>query len=244
MSTRALLPCALVLLALAPSCRSTEPEPDSQSVATAAAAPNTTGANAFVPLVKPVDTAPVSTGTEKAELGAIAPDFELPDANGKLHRLSHHRGKIVVLEWFDPQCPFVTYAYDQGPLAEMRTRCAAAGIVWLGVYSTSTDHAVQAPGLVREFATRRKLVGPILIDAGCLVGRSFGARTTPELFVINERGALVYAGALDNAPMGRVERAAAKTNYVEAALDDLRSGHAVTTRSTRPYGTALIYARP
>ena len=244
MSTHALLPCALVLLAFAPGCRSSEPSSGLNSTAmsavtTDAPAPLTLAAGA-----KPADTAPLSTGTVKAELGTLAPDFELPDLNGKLHKLSRYRGKIVVLEWFDPQCPFVTYAYDDGPLAEMRTRCTAAGIVWLGIFSTNAERADSAPELVRDFAVRRRLMGTVLIDRSGTVGKSFGARTTPQLFLINERGGLVYSGALDNAPMGRVERAAAKTNYIEAALDDLRSGHGVTTSSTRPYGSAIVYSKP
>ena len=126
----------------------------------------------------------------------------------------------------------------------MRTRCAAAGIVWLGIFSTNAERADIAPALVRDFAVRRRLTGTILIDRSGSVGKSFGARTTPQLFVVNERGGLVYSGALDNAPMGRVERAAAKTNYIVAALDDLRSGHGVTTSSTRPYGSAIVYSKP
>jgi hypothetical protein len=116
--------------------------------------------------------------------------------------------------------------------------------VWLGVFTVNDERAAVAPALARDFAIRRKLVGPILIDRDGSAGRSFGARTTPELFVINERGALVYMGALDNAPMGRVERASAKTNYIVAALEDLRSGHGVTTSSTRPYGSAIVYPKP
>jgi len=149
-----------------------------------------------------------------------------------------------MLEWFDPECPFVTYAYDDGPLAEMETRYAATGIVWLSVYSTRADRNDLAPAMVREFSDRRKLRAPILIDAGGGVAKTFGALTTPHMFLVNERGVLVYSGALDNAPMGRVERAASKTNFVENAIGDLRSGHGVTTSSTRPYGSPLNYPRP
>jgi len=98
--------------------------------------------------------------------------------------------------------------------------------------------------MVREFSDRRKLRAPILIDAGGGVAKTFGALTTPHMFLVNERGVLVYSGALDNAPMGRVERAASKTNFVENAIGDLRSGHGVTTSSTRPYGSPLNYPRP
>jgi peroxiredoxin len=240
LSTRSLAR-TIALLALASGCRSTEPGAELRPTTTTAAMP---AQNATRSLVSSLRTAPVADTLSTAELGAPAPDFELFDALGRAHRLSRYRGKIVVLEWFDPECPFVTYAYDDGPLAEMETRYAATGIVWLSVYSVGAQRAAMAPGLVREFADRRRLRAPILIDRDGIVARQFGARTTPHIFLINERGALVYSGALDNAPMGRVERASAKTNYVETAIGDLRSGHAVTTSSTRPYGSALSYARP
>lgn len=211
---------------------------------TTAAMPNPNGPRAQVQTPQSTDSGALSSVISSAELGSPAPDFELRDAGGRSYRLSRFRGKLVVLEWFDPECPFVTYAYDDGPLAEMETRYAASGIVWLSLYSTRADRASLAPALLREFADRRKLRAPILIDSGGAVARAFGARTTPHMFVVNERGVLVYSGALDNAPMGRVERAAAKTNYVETAIDDLRSGHAVTTSSTRPYGSPLTHPRP
>lgn len=235
---------ALALLALADSCRSTDPGTELRPAATTAAMPTANGSKTFVPGTQTVDPSPVTTGATRAEVGEIAPDFELRDVNGRAHRLSQYRGKIVVLEWFDPQCPFVTYAYDDGPLTEMRTRYAAAGIAWLGVYSTNAAHAAMAPSLLREFAERRKLAAPILIDADGSVGKLYAARTTPHMFVINNRGLLVYSGALDNAPRGIVERAAGKTNYVDSAIEDLRSGHAVTISSTRPYGSAILYSKP
>jgi peroxiredoxin len=187
---------------------------------------------------------PSTSVVSSAEIGAGAPDFELHDATGRVHRLSQYRGKLVVLEWFDPECPFVAYAYDDGPLAEMETRSAASGIVWLSLYSTRAERTALAPSLLREFSERRRLRAPILIDPEGLVAKVYGARTTPHMFLINERGTIVYGGALDNAPMGRVERASAKTNYVETAIGDLRSGHAVTTSSTRPYGSPIQFPRP
>lgn len=235
---------ALALLTLAASCRSTDTGLELRPAATTAAMPNANGSRAPVSDTRPVEPPPITTDAANAELGEIAPDFELGDFNGRMHRLSQYREKIVVLEWIDPQCPFVTYAYDDGPLTEMRTRYAAAGITWLALYSTNSARAALAPSVLAEFADRRKLAAPILIDRDGSVGKSFGARTTPHLFVINDRGLLVYSGALDNAPRGIVERAASKTNYVDAAIDDLRSGHAVTTSSTRPYGSAIPYSKP
>jgi len=228
-------------VALVASCRAGGIE--GERATTTAAMPSTPGQRGWIEPVSSGQNVAILDGTATAELGQTAPEFELADIVGRKHRLSQYRGKIVVLEWLDPHCPFVAYAYDDGPLREMKTRYAAGGIVWLSIHSCSVETAALAQSAVREFALPRNLRAPILVDAGGHVGRAFGARTTPHLFVINERGSLVYSGALDNAPLGRVERAAARTNYVEMAVDDLRSGHAVTTSSTRPYGSAIPYSR-
>lgn len=209
-----------------------------------AAMPNPGGGRALVSPQRDAEPRGIVSRGPTAELGELAPEFELADLSGRAHSLARYRGKIVVLEWFDPQCPFVAYAYDEGPLAEIKTRQVASGTVWLTIQSTPLERATLAGDLCREFAQSRHLRGPILLDRRGELARRYGARTTPHLFVINERGVLVYSGALDNAPMGRVERASTKTNFVEAALADLRSGHAVTTSSTRPYGSPLPYTRP
>lgn len=188
--------------------------------------------------------APVADGVIRAEIGELAPDFQLVDLGGQVQKLSHHRGKIVVLEWFDPDCPFVLHAYDEGLLPEMQSRYAAAGIVWLAIHSSSPGTADADAASSLAFATQHRLRLSISMDPMGRIGRTYGARTTPHLCVINERGALVYSGGLDNAPMGRVASAATRTNYVDAAILDLRSGHAVTTSSTRAYGTAIQYGRP
>ncbi|MBL8857337.1 MAG: redoxin domain-containing protein [Planctomycetes bacterium] len=242
MSSRSLAPTAISLLAIAAGCRSPG-EFEGERATTTAAMPSTRGQRGFVDHGATNESAPVLDDRASAAIGAPAPDFELADIYGRIHRLSRYRGKIVVLEWFDPACPFVAYAYDAGPLLEMKQRYAALGVVWLSIHSVASASAALAQATDREFAAPRQLRTPILVDHGGLVGRAFHARTTPHLFVINERGTLVYSGALDNAPLGRVERAAAKTNFVETAIDDLRSGHAVTTSSTRPYGSAINYSR-
>lgn len=193
--------------------------------------------------VASVERGPVADGILRAGIGDVAPDFELFDLDGRPQRLSTHRGKIVVLEWFNPKCPVVKYAYDEGPLSEMKRRYAMTGIVWLAINSNAPGQEGSEPDDNRAFLAQRRLTTPVLLDPLGLVGRTYGARTTPHVFVVNERGVLVYSGALDNAPQGRVESAAAKTNYVETAISDLRSGHAVTTSSTRPYGCSIKYDR-
>jgi peroxiredoxin len=206
----------------------------------------TTGADAM-PLTRTQDAAPaiaIGDSERHAQIGEPAPDFELMDLWGRKHRLSAHRGKIVVLEWFNPVCPAVVYAYGEGEMREMKSLQASNGIVWLAINSTAPGEEGSDPKQNREFASARGLRMPILLDPTGAVGRAYGARVTPHMFVINERGLLVYQGALDNAPKGRVESLALKTNYVDMAIADLRSGHAVLKDSTRPYGCEIKYTRP
>lgn len=188
--------------------------------------------------------APVADGVVRAEIGELAPDFELADLDGRVQRLSKYRGKIVVLEWFNPECPFVAYSYDSGPLHEMQARYATTGVVWLAINSSPPAQEGSDPASNRAFAAERNLRIPILLDPAGVIGRTYAARTTPTLYIVNERGLLVYSGGLDNAPMGQVESASVRTNYVDVAISDLRSGHAVTTSSTHPYGTPIKYTRP
>jgi hypothetical protein len=126
----------------------------------------------------------------------------------------------------------------------MKARHASTGIVGLSINSGAPDDPGAYIELNRQFVAAHHLDLPILLDPTGVVGRSYGARTTPQMFVINERGVLVYEGALDNAPRGRVQALATQTNYVENAIADLRSGHGVTQSVTRPYGCEIKYARP
>jgi peroxiredoxin len=190
-----------------------------------------------------VAQAPIADGQLHAEIGQPAPDFDLTDLEGRRQKLSSYRGKMVVLEWFNPDCAAVVYAYGEGELREMKARHASTGIVWLSINSTAPGEPGAEIELNQQFAAAHHLDLPILMDPTGVVGRSYGARTTPQMFLVNERGVLVYAGALDNAPRGRVQALATKTNYVENAIADLRSGHGVTQTSTRPYGCEIKYAR-
>lgn len=243
--------CAVLACVLAVACRSApeaiEPVRSTSAPVDAAARdartpaavrPTTIGGAA-----QPV-AGPRADGTWRAELGTLAPEFELFDLEGRSHSLWSARGKIVVLEWFDPTCPYVEYAYDEGPLAEMKARLATRGVVWLAINSSAPGRVGASANECATFLARRKVDGTCLLDPTGVVGRTYGARTAPHLYVINERGLIVYSGALDNAPMGRVESASSRTNYVENAIADLRSGHAVTVSSTRPYGCAVKYDRP
>ena len=181
----------------------------------------------------------------KAELGKLAPDFALKDLDGKDVSLAKHLGKIVVLEWFDPLCPHCVQARGEGGvLRELPGRLKGQGVVWLTINSTEPAADGGKPQTNKDFAKKNGLQTPVCLDADGAVGRAYGARATPHCFVVNEKGVLVYSGALDNAPLGKIEGDQRKINYVEAAIADIKSGRAVATSETRPYGCTVKYAKP
>jgi peroxiredoxin len=180
----------------------------------------------------------------KAELGEMAPDFTLNDLAGKPLTLSRSQGKIVVLEWMSPTCEHDRYAYESGALKTLPAEMKRKGVVWLTINSELPDQRAGDVELNREFMAKHGSQSPLLFDRNGEVARAYGVKTTPQLFVINSRGKLVYRGALDNAPLGKVDGGLIKANYVEGAVADLKSGHAPTTRETRPYGCPVRSRQP
>jgi peroxiredoxin len=138
-----------------------------------------------------------------ATLGDPAPAFSLPDLDGKTVSLADFAGKIVVIEWFNPDCPFVKYAHGEGPLATLAAEQSKAGIVWLAINSGAPGKQGTGVERNREAASEWKLEHAILLDEDGKVGHAYGATSTPHMFVIDAAGKLVYAGGLDNAPLGR-----------------------------------------
>jgi peroxiredoxin len=174
--------------------------------------------------------------------GAPAPDFTLPDLDGKSHHLAELKNKIVVLEWFNPECPFVRAAHTKGQLVGLAKKLTAQGVVWLGINSSGSGKQGNGVAATRAGATAYKLEHPILLDPSGATGRAYGATNTPQLYVIN-KGTLVYQGAIDNAPDGEgaAPQGGPLVNYVQQALDDIAAGHAVRTPSTKPYGCSVKY---
>jgi peroxiredoxin len=176
-----------------------------------------------------------SEQTEEAEGARKAPEFTLTSFDGKEVSLSDYKGKVVVLEWLNTGCPFVLHHYENAKtmvnLAEKYK-----DVVWLAINSTnSTDAKTNL-----DFASKHKIACPILDDRDGKVGRAYVAKTTPHMFVIDTDGNIVYDGAIDNAPMDRVE--GEKINYVDDALAALSTGKAVSIESTKPYGCNVKYA--
>lgn len=178
-----------------------------------------------------------------AEVGQPAPDFALPDLDGKIHRLADLKGKVVVLEWFNPGCPYVVNAHTKGSLVDAAAR-AGKDVVWLAVNSGAPGKQGHGAEVNREAARRWGMGYPILLDEGGAAGKAYGATNTPHLFVIAKDGTLAYKGAVDNSPDG--ERASPKggvlQEYVPAALDDLAAGRPVRTAETKAYGCSVKFA--
>lgn len=180
---------------------------------------------------------------EKAEIGSKAPAFELPDLDGKTVRLSEHQGKVVVLEWFNPECPFVRASHTKGSLVNTAERLQKQGIVYLAINSGAPGkqgHGVEAN---RAGARAFNLQHPILLDESGAVGKAYGATNTPHLFVIDAQGTLVYGGAVDNSPDGEGEspEGGKLVSYVEQAVTAVLAGQPVPTPSTKAYGCSVKY---
>lgn len=147
-----------------------------------------------------------AAGEASAKVGEAAPEFSLPNTEGEAIALADFKGKTVVLEWFNPDCPFVVYAHEgEGPLVELGNEKTQEGVVWLAINSGAPGK--QGAGAERNKQAKAdwKIDYPILIDEDGKVGQAYGAKTTPHMYVIDPEGKLVYAGGLDNAPLGRVE---------------------------------------
>ena len=176
-----------------------------------------------------------------AEVGKPAPDFTLPGVDGKTVKLSDHKGKVVVLEWYNPDCPFVKWAHNEGPLQAMAATYADKGVVWLAINSGAPGK--QGHGLARNQASlaEYKLSHPILLDEPGTVGKAYGATNTPQLYVVGKDGALVYAGGLDNLPFGEQSGPGEPRKHCEEALTDVLADKPVRVPKTKPWGCTVKY---
>jgi peroxiredoxin len=179
-----------------------------------------------------------------ATVGKLAPDFSLQGADGKSHALSDYKGKFVVLEWTNPNCPFVHKFYDSGTMQKLQTEETAKGVAWLRINSSAEGHDgyQTASDMTGYIAKNNVAATASLIDANGEVGHMYGARTTPHMFVIDPKGTLIYAGGIDSKPSPDPADIASATNYVTAALDEAMAGKPVTTPTARPYGCSVKYA--
>jgi peroxiredoxin len=185
-----------------------------------------------------------SKAVMKAEIGKPAPDFALKDLEGKEHRLSDETkaGHMVVLEWFNPDCPFIQKHHLRNKtMVELAAELQKKGVVWFAINSGAPGK--QGAGLERnrKAKTDYEIDYPILLDESGVVGRMYGAKTTPDMFVISPQGVLLYAGAIDDDPSPRT---LGKTNYVRQAIAQFEAGEKVSPSETVSYGCSVKYAGP
>jgi peroxiredoxin len=176
-------------------------------------------------------------------VGSTAPDFSLTDSKGKTQSVSQYKGKYVVLEWFNPECPFVKKHYGSGNMQKLQEEFTGKGVVWLSIDSS-------APGLegnltpekanakVAEWKTKQTA---LLLDPDGKAGRTYGAKNTPHMFVINPEGKIIYEGAIDSKATPNPADIASSTNYVKVALDESLGGKPVSNANTKPYGCSVKY---
>lgn len=177
-------------------------------------------------------------------VGAAVPNFRAYDMTGKIVDLSQFRGKTVVLEWNNPGCPFVKKHYDSGNMQKTQAAAVAQGAVWLTINSGAPGKQGHMSGPeAQQFVTaQRAKPSAYLLDPQGLVGKGYGAKTTPHLYVIDGAGRLVYKGGIDDKPTADKADIAMARNHVLAALGEMRAGKPVSVPESRPYGCAVKYA--
>lgn len=190
---------------------------------------------ALVACDRAVDAAPT--------VGSPAPEFTGVDSNGASHRLSDYRGKTVVLEWTNHDCPYVRKHYSTGNMQSLQKQATQRGIIWLSVISSAPGKqgnvsATQANDLT---ASRGAVPTAVILDGAGDIGRLYGAKTTPHMYIIDAQGTLVYMGGIDDAPTSNPDDVKTAHNYVQAALDELEAGKDISEPVTRPYGCSVKY---
>jgi len=177
-------------------------------------------------------------------VGKPAPDFTLTDASGKPVALSSFKGKTVVLEWTNQDCPYVRKHYGSGNMQALQKTAADQGVVWVSISSSAPglQGYVTAADAQRLTAERKAAPSAFLLDPDGKVGRLYDARTTPQMFVIDKDGKLAYMGAIDDKPSANVADIPGARNYVTEALTAVAAGQPVKLASTRPYGCSVKYS--
>ena len=178
-----------------------------------------------------------------AQIGRPAPDFTLNDVQQKPHRLADYKGKIVVLEWVNPECPFVKKHYNSGNIPKLQQSAAADGVVWLLINSGYPGSQGDYETAKMEQWLKEKNAAPTAYfrDQDAKVGKLYGAKTTPHFFIIDRDGQLVYNGAIDSIRSADPSDIKNAENYVASALEALKKNVPVATPSTQPYGCAVKY---
>ena len=186
---------------------------------------------------------PAAAQMQDPEIGAPAPGFTLTDTYGNDHSLDQYEGQWVVLEWLNYGCPFVKKHYSSGNMAKLQTEYAEKGVVWFSVVSSAPGkqgyyEPEDMNAMNEEQGNKAKAV---LLDPEGTVGMAYGAKTTPQMYVINPEGILLYNGAIDDRPTSRLDDIEGAHNYLVQALDEAMAGQEVGTPTTQPYGCSVKY---
>ena len=186
---------------------------------------------------------PASPSAAAPRPGALAPDFTLPDAAGKHRSLSEFRGKWVVLEWVNYDCPFVKKHYGSGNMQKLQKASRAKGAVWLSINSSAAGKQGHFEGeeLAKRIRDAQAQPDAYLVDADGKVGKSYKAKTTPSMFVIDPAGTLLYKGAIDDTPSTDEDDVKTAKNYVRQALTEAMAGKPVSASETKAYGCSVKY---
>ena len=178
-----------------------------------------------------------------ARVGEPAPNFTAVDSNGKTHSLSNFKGKTVVLEWTNHECPFVRKHYESGNMQKVQKAATSDGVVWLSVISSAPGQQGNVDGKKANELTKSRNASPtaVLLDSEGTIGRTYSARTTPHMFVIAPDGKLAYMGAIDSISSNDKADISKADNYVTAALKAVKNNQPVSKPVTQPYGCSVKY---
>jgi peroxiredoxin len=179
-----------------------------------------------------------------ARVGEPAPNFSAKDTYGRTHTLSEYKGKYVVLEWHNRYCPYTHKHYASGNMQKLQKEWTARGVVWFTVISSAPGLQGYVTAADENGYVTRVNASPtaVLLDPSGELGHLYGARTTPDMFIINPEGILIYEGAIDNKPTTDISDIPIATNYVSQALEEAMAGRPVSVPATRPYGCSVKYA--
>jgi peroxiredoxin len=180
-----------------------------------------------------------------ARVGEAAPDFTGTDSSGQTHKLSQYRGKYVVLEWHNQGCPYTKKHYESGNMQKLQKDWTAKGVVWLSVISSAPGKQGYVTASEENDYLKRMNAAPtaVLLDPEGELGRMYGAKTTPHMYIIDPQGRLIYNGAIDDRPTADQSDIAGAKNYVSQALEEATAGKPVSTAATTPYGCSVKYAQ-
>ncbi len=180
---------------------------------------------------------------ESPKNGSAAPAFSLKDAKGKTHALADYKGKHVVLEWFNSECPFVKKHYSGGNMQKLQEEFAGKDVVWMSINSSAKgkEGHLTPEQATKQIADWKMNNTTLLLDEDGKVGQEYGAKNTPHMFIINPEGNLIYQGAIDSKATPNAADIANSTNYVKVALEEALAGKPVSNASTKPYGCSVKY---